>query len=140
MTDHAWLIIITTGFFLLAMGLIVVIGLLIYSIVEMRKMAGALHTTIRSAEELLNPVLLEAEQCLRGVRKIADDVSAVTGTARDIAEASNEILINMKAFSGLIKDLREGVSLRVLGIRKGVRTALNVLINQMKERREYHER
>jgi uncharacterized protein YoxC len=136
MTDHTWLIItISAVFLLLLLGLMVAIGLLIYLISEMKKTASALEDSIRKFEERLNPVLTEAEHGFRSVRRIADDVGSITGTARNLAEASNDIIINLRALSRLISDLQEGVSLRFLGMRTGVKTALSVLMQQVKQRR-----
>ncbi len=136
MTDHTWLIIIiSAGFFILALGIFTAIGLLIYAILEMKKAAAALNSSLKSTEERLNPLLLETEQFLRSVRRITDDVGAVTDAARNIAESGNDIVINLKALSGLLNDIGEGMSLKAFGVKAGVKTAINVLINQLKERR-----
>lgn len=134
--DHTWLIItISAAFFLLTLCLMATIGLLIYIMFEMKKASSTLEISLRRTEERLNPLLVETEQCLRSVRRIADDAGAVADAARNLAEASNDIIINLRALSSLINDLREGASLRVLGIKTGVKTALNVLIHQVKQRR-----
>ena len=136
MGDHTWLIImISVGFFILALGIFTAIGLLVYAIFEMRKTAAALNSSLRSTEERLNPVLLEAEQFLKSVRRITDDAGAVTYAARNIAEAGNDVIVNLKVLSGLINDIGEGLSLKAFGVKAGVKTAINVLINQLKERR-----
>lgn len=136
MTDHTWLIIMTSAvFFILALGIFTVIGLLIYAIFEMRKAVAALNSSLKSTEERLNPVILETERFLRSVRRISDDVGAVTYAARNISEAGNEVVINLKALSSLLNDIGEGLSLRAFGLKAGVKTAINVLLNQLKERR-----
>jgi len=126
---------ISVGFFILALGIFTAIGLLVYAIFEMRKTAAALNSSLRSTEERLNPVLLEAEQFLKSVRRITDDAGAVTYAARNIAEAGNDVIVNLKVLSGLINDIGEGLSLKAFGVKAGVKTAINVLINQLKERR-----
>ena len=136
MADHTWLIIITSAvFFILALGIITVICLLIYAIFEMRKAVAALNSSLKSTEERLNPVILETEQFLKSVRRITDDVGAVTDAARNIAEAGSDVVINLKVLSSLLNNLGEGLSLKAFGLRAGVKTAMNVLINQLKERR-----
>ncbi|MGO9014536.1 MAG: DUF948 domain-containing protein [Dissulfurispiraceae bacterium] len=136
MADHTWLIIITSAvFFILALGIITVICLLIYAIFEMRKAVAALNSSLKSTEERLNPVILETEQFLKSVRRITDDVGAVTDAARSIAEAGSDVVINLKVLSSLLNNLGEGLSLKAFGLRAGVKTAMNVLINQLKERR-----
>jgi uncharacterized protein YoxC len=136
MVDYTWLIIlISVGFFILVLGIFTAIGFLIYSIFEIRKAAATLTSSLKSTEERLSPVLVETEQLLRSARRITDDVGAVTDAARNLAETSSDILVNLKALSGLLSDLGEGLSLRAFGVKTGVKTALNVLINHLKERR-----
>lgn len=136
MVDYTWLIVlISVGFFILVLGIFTAIGFLIYSIVEIRKAAATLSCSLKSTEERLGPVLVETEQLLRSTRRITDDVGAVTDAARNLAETSNDIVENLKALSGLLNDLGEGLSLRAFGIKTGVKTALNVLINHLRERR-----
>ena len=136
MVDHTWLIImISAGFFILVLCSFTAIGLLVYAIFEMRKAAAALNSSIKSTEERLNPVIFETEQFLKSVRRITDDVGAVTDAARNIAEAGSDVVINLKALSSLLNDIGEGLSLKALGLKAGVKTAINVLIHQLKERR-----
>jgi len=101
----------------------------------MRKAVAALNSSLKSTEERLNPVILETEQFLKSVRRITDDVGAVTDAARNIAEAGSDVVINLKVLSSLLNNLGEGLSLKAFGLRAGVKTAMNVLINQLKERR-----
>ncbi|MBF0558890.1 MAG: DUF948 domain-containing protein [Nitrospirae bacterium] len=137
MADHMWwaIILVSVCFFILLLGILSAIGVLIYTVFEIRKAAAALNATLKSTEERLNPVLVETEQFLRSVRKITDDVGAATDAARNIAESGNEIVSNLKAISGLLNALGEGLSLRAFGIKAGVKTALDVLIDQIKNRR-----
>ncbi|HXW69175.1 MAG TPA: DUF948 domain-containing protein [Dissulfurispiraceae bacterium] len=136
MADHTWLIImISTVSCILALGILTAIGLLIYAIFEIRKAVAALNSSLKVTEERLNPVILQTEQLLRSVRRVADDVGAVTYTARSIAEAGSDLVINLKALSSLLNDIGEGLSLKAFGVKAGVKTAINVLINQLKERR-----
>jgi len=136
MADHTWLIVvISAGFFILSLCIIATLCLLIYAIFETRKAVVALNSSLKSTQERLNPIVNEAEQLLRGVRRITDDAGAVTCMARNIAEAGSEVVINLKAFSSLINDVGEGLSLKAFGLKAGVTTAINVLINQLKERR-----
>ena len=136
MADHTWLIIITSAvFFILALGIITVICLLIYAIFEMRKAAAALNASLKGTEERLDPFISEAEQFLRSVRKVTDDVGAVTGAAHNIAEAGNDLAINLKALNSLVNSLSGGLSLKVFGLKAGAKAAINVFINQLRERR-----
>ncbi len=141
MTDHTLLLIFMgVGLFILVLGIFTAIALLIYAVFEMKRMTATFNSSMKYAEEQLSPVLLEAGQFLRSVRKITDDAGAVTYAVRNVAEASNDVVINLKALSIILKGFGDGLSLRACGVKTGVKTAFNVLINQMKERRSYHER
>lgn len=136
MGDHTWLIIMSSAiFFILALGIITVICLLIYAIFEMRKAAVALNLSLKNTEERLNPFILEAEQFLRSVRKVTDDVGAVTDSAHNIAEAGNDLVINLKALNSLVNGISGGLSLKVYGLKAGAKAAINAFMNQLKERR-----
>lgn len=137
MADHMWwtIILVSVCFIILLLGILSAIGVLIYTIFEIRKAASALNSTLKSTEERLNPVLAETERFLRSMRKVSDDVGATTEAARGIAEAGKEIAGDLKALSSLLNGLGEGLSLKVFGIKAGVRTALDVLIDQLKGRR-----
>ncbi len=136
MGDHTWLIIMSSAiFFILALGIITVICLLIYAIFEMRKAAVALNLSLKNTEERLNPFILEAEQFLRSVRKVTDDVGAVTDSAHNIAEAGNDLVINLKALNSLVNGISGGLSLKVYALKAGAKAAINAFMNQLKERR-----
>jgi|SRR5208283_802724 len=135
MADHMWaIILLSVCFFILLLCILSAIGVLIYTIFELRKTAAALNSTLKTTEERLSPVLIETEQFIRSMRKITDDVGTVTDSARNIAEAGNEIVCNLKAFSSLFNELGERWSLRAFGFRAGVKAALDVLIDQIKSR------
>lgn len=135
MVDNSWLIILSIGFFLLSIGIIVAIGFLIYLFIEIRRITARLNEFMRNTEERIMPALSEAEQTLRSFRKISDDIGTVTQNVRGLSDVTYEILANLNALSRLVNDFGEGVSLRASGIKVGVRTAFNFLINQIKERR-----
>ncbi len=136
MVDHTWLIIMTSAvFFILILGMFTVIGLHIYAIFELRKAVASFNSSLKSAEERLNPVILETERFLRSVRRITDDVGVVTDAGRDIAEVGRDLAINLKTLSCLLNGIGEGLSLRAFGVKAGVKTAIDVLISQLKERR-----
>jgi hypothetical protein len=62
---------------------------------------------------------------------VSDDVGEVTENVRNFSGAMYDIAANVRALSAIVSELREGVSLRVLGIKSGIKTALNVLIKEL---------
>ncbi|MCL0074880.1 DUF948 domain-containing protein [Thermodesulfovibrionales bacterium] len=164
--DIQWLIVILSiGFFMIALVFLLVIGFLIYAAIELRKASVILKEFLRVTEEKVSPILKEteqtlkslrrvsdevglitedvrirpvlgeAEQTLRSLKKVSDDVGMVTESARDISGATREIVINLKAISSLTNTLGGGVSLQVSGVKAGIKAALNNLIKQIKEGR-----
>ncbi|MEW5745670.1 MAG: DUF948 domain-containing protein [Nitrospirota bacterium] len=140
MESNSWLIILSVGVFILVLGIVVAIGFLVYAIMEIRRLAMTVNEFVKTTEERLTPVLLETELSLRSVRKITDDVGVVTDNVRDLSDAMKEVSLNVRALSTVVGNVGEGVSLRAAGVKAGVRTALGVLINQIRERRSDYER
>lgn len=140
MESNAWLIILSVGVFILVLGVVAALGFLIYAIMEIRRLAVTVNEFVKTTEERLSPVLLETELSLRSMRRITDDVGAVTENVRDLSEAMREVSLNVRALGAVVGNVGEGLSLRTAGVKAGVRTALGVLINQMRERRSDYER
>jgi uncharacterized protein YoxC len=135
MYSNSWLIILSVGVFILVLGVLAAIGFLIYAIMEIRRLAITVNEFIRGTEERLSPVLLETELSLRSLRKITDNVGVVTENVRTLSDAAQDVAVNIRALSSIVNSVGEGVALRASGVRAGVTTALNVLINQIRERR-----
>ena len=135
MTERVWLVILSIGFLISAAGILVAIGMLSRAIMDIRRLAATINEFVKNTEERLTPVLIETEQTLKSFRKISDDVGTVTESVRGLSDVVYEIAVNLKTVSNLVNSFGEGVSLRASGIREGVKTALNVLIRQIKERR-----
>lgn len=135
MTERVWLVILSIGFLISAAGILVAIGMLSRAIMDIRRLAATINEFVKNTEERLTPVLIETEQTLKSFRKISDDVGTVTESVRGLSDVVYEIVVNLKTVSNLVNSFGEGVSLRASGIREGVKTALNVLIRQIKERR-----
>ncbi|WP_333652154.1 DUF948 domain-containing protein [Dissulfurispira sp.] len=131
MNSQSWILIMSVGFFIMTLGFIAAIGFLIYASLEIRRAAQTFKEFLKNTEERINPVLEETEQTLKSLRKVSDDVGTVTENARNFSGALYEIVDNLRALSSIVHDVREGMSLRVLGVKAGIKTALNVLIKEL---------
>lgn len=131
MDSQSWILIISVGFIIMALGFIAAIGFLIYASLEIRRAAQTFREFLKNTEERINPVLEETEQTLKSLKKVSDDVGTVTENARNFSVALYEIVDNLRALSSIVHDVREGMSLRVLGVKAGIKTALNVLIKEL---------
>jgi uncharacterized protein YoxC len=132
MDSQSWIVIMSVGFFIMALGFIAAIGFLIYASLEIRRAAQAFKEFLENTEERINPVLEETEQALKSLRKVSDDVGTVTENVRNFSGAMYEIVDNLRALSSIVHDVREGMSLRVSGVKAGIKTALEVLIKSLR--------
>lgn len=132
MADQSWVIILSVGFFIMALGFSAAIFFLIYASLEIRRAAAAFREFLKDTEDKIEPVLKETEQTLKSLRKVSDDVGIATGNVRELSDAAYEITENVKALSSIVHDVREGVSLRVFGIKAGVKAAMNVLLKELR--------
>lgn len=135
MINHSWLIIASAGFFVIVLIFLAAIGFLIYAIIELKKIGANLKEFIKITEERMAPVLTETELTLQSIRKVSDDLGKVSENARNISESADDIAVNLRAMSLLIRDLREGLIIRTSGVMAGVREAYYTLIKQLRERR-----
>ncbi len=135
MVGQTWLVILSIGFIISVIGILVAIWFLIRAIEDIRQLTGTINGFVKNTEERIAPILLEAEQTLRSMRKVSDDVGTVTENVRGLSDAAYEIALSLKAVSNVVNGLGEGVSLRAAGVKEGIRTALNVIINQIRQRR-----
>lgn len=122
-------------FFILLIGFMVAVVFLVYASLELRKTAAAFKEFLKNVECRITPVLDETEKTLRSVRKVSDDVGTATENVRDLSDAMYGAVRNVRALSGIVEDLRDGVSLRAIALSSGIKAAFAVLMNQIKERR-----
>jgi uncharacterized protein YoxC len=135
MTDHSWLIILSIGFFIVTVTFLAAAIFLIYVAVEIKKSAAAIREFLNRTDERIKPVLADAEQVIKNLKGISSDVGTVTENVRNFSGVVSEIATNLKVLSSMLSGLSEGLSVRALGIKAGIKTALEVLIKQIKERR-----
>lgn len=135
MLNQSVVIILIIGFFVLLIGFLVAIGFFIYASLELKRVSASFREFLKNTEDRMKPVLEETEQMLKSIRKVSDDVGKVTGNVQSFSESMNEIAKNLEALSNIVGGLREGVSLRVLGLKAGIKAATEVLIKQIRERR-----
>ena len=126
---------ITAAFFVMVMAVVAGLGFLIYCIIQIRKMAVTVSDFCRETDAKLTPLLEETEKTLRSVRVITDDVGAITGNVREVSDAVCDVAVHIRSVGDLIGDAREQLSLRALGIKAGVQTALGLLLKNAGDRR-----
>jgi uncharacterized protein YoxC len=105
---------------LIVFALIVIAGALIYLLVEVRKVAHS-----------LKPVLEELQQTLKSLRSVSDELNDVTGDIKTFSGAVRDIGQNIRHVSNLIDDVTSSTIIKASGLRVGIRTALEVLLNNL---------
>lgn len=132
MVSQSWLIILSVSFFILTMSFLVGIFFLVFASMEIRKASTALKDFLKVTEERLKPGVEEAEQTLKHIGKVAADVGTITEDVKNLSSAITEMVVNIRAMSSLLGTLQEGLSVRLLGLKAGVKTALDVLMKKTK--------
>lgn len=120
-----------TWFALLSVAFLLVMGVFILVLFELRKSAKALTEFINTTKKSLEPTLEELQLALKSLRRVTDDVSEVTENVRSLSDAAGDIGRNLKKVSDLVADLSSDTLIKVSGLRVGIRTALEVLLKNI---------
>lgn len=115
-------------FALMTIAFLIVVCFLVYVLLELRKSARALTDFLRTTEDSLKPALEELQQTLKSTRKVTDDVNSVTEDIRLVSGSARDIGQNLKKISVLLNEVSSDATIKVSGLRVGIRTALEVLI------------
>lgn len=135
MINQAWLIILSVSFFIMTLTFVAVIFFLVMASIEIKKAAVSLRDFLKCMEEKLAPLINSSQQTIGSIKKVGDDLGTVTENVRNVSEALVEISSTIRALSCLINELQGGLSLRVAGVRAGIKTAMDVLMSKNKEGR-----
>jgi uncharacterized protein YoxC len=134
--DQSLVIIISIILSIGIIGFLISVVFIIYAAIELRKAATSINSFLKVTEQKIVPVLEEAEYSLKNIKKISNDVSTVTDSVKNISFALGETAENIRNLSNFVEEIRKGVSLRVLGLKAGVKTAMNVLIHEIKKQKK----
>jgi uncharacterized protein YoxC len=132
MGGQYWVVLLTIGFLIVIITFVAALFFLIFSTIQIKKMAATLDEFVRTTDQRLKPVLEETEKTLKSIRRVSDDIGAVSGSVREVSGAVSDVAVNVQAISMLVGDLKDEISLRALGIKAGVQTALGVLLKHQK--------
>jgi uncharacterized protein YoxC len=114
--------------------LVVAVGFLISSLIELRRSAKETIRFLKRNEEAFNAVLTELREVMKAAREITENISGFTEDARVFSSSIADVGRNLKSASELVGDLSTKAAGSVSGIRVGVRTALEVLIKNLLKR------
>lgn len=113
------------GLLVIGIALGVVIGLLVFVLIELKR-------TVK----MIKPSLEEFEKTMRNLRKITDDVNSVTESIKTVSSGASNFVNDVKKMFDLLNDISSDTVVRLLGFKVGLRTALDVLLNNLIHRKE----
>ncbi|MFO7665045.1 MAG: DUF948 domain-containing protein [Desulfobacterales bacterium] len=117
-----------TSFILVVLTFLATIFFLIYSFIQIKRAADAVTLFLAATELKINPVLKEAEETLKSIRTVSDDVGSVTSSVKDISGTVSELAFKIKTFGLLTDEIQNRLSVRILALKAGIKAATGVLI------------
>lgn len=133
--DQSLVIIISVILSIGLIGFLTAVFFIVYASVELKRAATSLSHFLKITEEKINPILEEAEQSLKNIKKISEDIGTVTDNVKNISYALNETVTNIRNLSNIVEEIRKGASVRLMGFKAGIKTALNVLIHEISSKK-----
>jgi len=109
---------------------IAAIFFLIFFSIQLKRVADSITAFFAAAESRINPVLKEAEETLKSIRTVSDDVGSVTSSVKDISGTISELAFKIKTFGLLTDEIQNRLSVRVSALKAGIKAATGVLLNQ----------
>lgn len=109
----------------------------IFYLIEMRRTSFALRQLIAKAEENLHPAL-------SAVRRIFEDMQTITGNAAALSKSLRDAADALATAQNTIKDmyrsyeenLGQSVHANVSGLKAGIKTGVDTLLSNLKNRKE----
>lgn len=123
----------TVEIILLIMAVVLAVGMgfLISTLMELRRVTGQAGRFLSHADESLDSALGEVEEAAQSVRKVADDINSVTGSARELSSAVANSAEDISSILNNLRRLTSRKSGKYLGLKAGIRAALEVLSNNL---------
>ncbi len=130
MPDQYLTTILGIGIIVVAITFLAAVFLLIYSSLQIKKAATALTDFLAATDLKINPVLKEAEETLKSIRTVYDDIGSATSNIRNISGALSDVAVRVRTFGLLTEGLQNQLAVRITGLKAGIKAALGVLLNQ----------
>ena len=130
MPDQYLTTILGIGIIVVAITFLAAVFLLIYSSLQIKKAATALTDFLVATDLKINPVLKEAEETLKSIRTVYDDIGSATSNIRNISGALSDVAVQVRTFGLLTEGMQNQLAVRITGLKAGINAALSVLLNQ----------
>lgn len=108
---------------------------LILLILELRKTARSISEFLERTEESFKPTLEELQQTLRSLRNVSDNLTDATNDVKTFSGAVRDVGQQVRHISNAIEDVTSSTAIKASGLKVGIRTALDVLLNNLFSRK-----
>ena len=122
-----------TSFILVVLTFLATIFFLIYSFIQIKRAADAITAFMAATELKINPVLKEAEETLKSIRTVSDDIGSVTSSIKNISGTISELAFKIRTLGLLTDGIQNQLSVRISAFKAGIKAATNVLLKREKE-------
>lgn len=124
---------ITASFILVVVTFLATIFFLIYSFIQIKRAADAIAAFLAATELKINPVLKEAEETLKSIKTVSDDIGSATSSIKDISGTLSELAYKVKTLGILIDGIQNQLSGRISALKAGIKAATGVLLKHEKK-------
>lgn len=118
-------------FALITIAFLAGVGVFIVVMLELKAATQTLREFIKTTETTLKPTLEELQLSLKSMRNVTDNVTSVTEDVKALSGSVRKVGENVQNISEIIEDVTYSTAGKVSGLRVGVRTALEVLIQNL---------
>ncbi len=116
---------------IITLACVVLVIVLIYVLLELRRATQKLEQFITTSETSLKPTLDELPGTIRSIRHIAENIATVTDDVKTLSGSVRDVGENIRLTSGYIEEIASSSSVQVSGLRAGIRAGFNVLVNNL---------
>ena len=121
------------SFILVVITFLATVFFLIYSFIQIKRAADAITAFLAATELKINPVLKEAEETLKSIRTVSDDIGSVTSSVKNVSGTISELAFKIKTLGLLTDGIQNQLSGRISALKAGIKAATGVLLKQEKK-------
>jgi uncharacterized protein YoxC len=118
-------------FGLITLAILVLVGFVVYILLELKKTINALKQFIETTENTLKPTTEELQMTLKSVRKITDDVGVVTADVRLISGSIREIGENVQRMSEVVGMVTTTSVVQASGLKAGIKAGFEYFLKNL---------
>ena len=115
----------------IALACVVLVIILIYVILEIRRATRKLEQYVSSFESSLKPTLDELPETITSIRRIAENIAMVTDDVKTLSRSVREVWENIRLTRGYIEEIASSSSVQASGLRAGTKAGLYTLVNNL---------